>query len=104
MQAGARRQPCSAAVTCSIQGRAWILMPGLAGTRAPWRVSRISTQISASHLASRRSPTQYLPAKLPPQRLAGFCLHSTHCPDVHALFLRAAGLPSAVRRKEVGQA
>ena len=66
-----------------------------ASMRAWVAKSITSTSISASHLASRASPTQYLPAKLTPQRLLGLCLHSTHCGWLHPWFL-LAGPHSAV--------
>ena len=56
--------------------------------RAPVSASISSTIILPSHLASSLSPTQYLCAKLPVQRLAGLCLHSTQAAKLQPWYLR----------------
>lgn len=56
--------------------------------RAPVSASISSTMIFPSHLANSLSPTQYLCARFPVQRLAGLCLQSTHAAELHPWYLQ----------------
>lgn len=57
--------------------------------RAPVPASMSSTMTLPSHFASSLSPTQYLWAKLPVQRLAGLCLHSTQATELQPWYLHS---------------